>query len=302
MSVKFISFFKGYLEISASGHFLERFLNLCLINDILLYDLSRKSQTTLSAKINISSFPRLRKIATKTRTRVKINKKSGFPFFMQQHRKRRGIYLGLILFAIAIYFFSTHLMGISLEGNNKISDNKIISSLSAYGVNIGTPLKDIDTKTLKNQLMTSNDELGWIGVSLKGSRLYLKIKERKDREDIPGTDEPCNLIASNDGIIRLMQIRDGQTMVLVNTPVKKGDLLVSGVIDSNTVGMRYVHSYGEVYATTWYKEEIDIPLKYKTKIFTGNYQTKTRLKFLNLSIPLYFSDKHDFTYYKYHES
>ena len=69
---KLISFFKGYLEITAQGYFLERFLNLCLMEDILLYDLSHKDTETLSAKINISSFVKLRNIARKTRTKIKI--------------------------------------------------------------------------------------------------------------------------------------------------------------------------------------------------------------------------------------
>ncbi len=299
---KLVSFFKGYLEITAQGYFLERFLNLCLIKDILLYDLSRENSEKLSAKINISSFAKLRVIARKTRTKVKINKKFGFPFFIQKNKNRQGICIGIILFTAIIYFFSTHLMGISFDGNNKISEEVMRSSLSSYGVKIGVPIKNIDTKILKNQLMTSNPDLGWIGVSLKGSRLYLEIKERKEKTEIPGTDDPCNLVASKNGIVRLMEIRDGQTMVIVNTPVKKGDLLVSGVIDSNSVGMRYTHSYGEVYATTWYKEKINIPLKYKTKIFTKESEIKTKLNFLNISIPLYFSKKPPFSHYKTHTS
>ncbi len=302
MSVKLISFFKGYIEITATGYFLERFLNLCLSDDILLLDLSRNSQNELSAKTDISSFKRLRSIARRTRTRVKITRRYGIPFLLQRHRKRKGIGIGFILFAIIIYFFSTHLMGITLDGNNKINDEVLISALESYGVKLGTPLKEIDTKILKNQLMTSNDNLGWIGVSLKGSRLYLEVKERTERKDIPGTDEPCNLVAEKDGIIRLMKIRDGQTMVLVNTPVKKGDLLVSGVIDSNSVGMRYTHSYGEVYATTWYKEKIDIPLKYKAKMLTMESSSKTRVSFLNFSIPLFLKETPTFQLYQTHSS
>ena len=299
---KLISFFKGYLEITAQGYFLERFLNLCLMDDILLYDLSRENTEKLSAKINISSFKKLRVIARKTRTRIQINKKFGFTFFIQKNKNRRGICIGVFLFILIIYFFSTHLMGISLVGNNKISDDELFTSLLSYGVKIGVPVNSINTKKIKNQLMTSNPDLGWVGISLKGSRLYLEIKERKEKKEIPGTNEPCNLVASKNGIVRLMEIRDGQTMVIVNTPVKKGDLLVSGVIDSNSVGMRYTHSYGEVYATTWYKENINIPLEYKTKIFTQEKKTKRIMKFLNTSVPLYFSKEPSYSHYKTHTS
>lgn len=302
MIMRLISYFKGYVKIHARGYFLERFLNLCLMEDILLWELNRPSPSELYAKVSIKAFKELRKSARKTRTKIEIEERYGLPFFLQKHRKRRGFAIGLIIFIIIIQYFSTHLMGITLDGNNAISDAKLLNALSSYGVKIGTPLDDIDSKILKNQLMTSLDELGWIGVNLKGSRLHLKITEREGREDIPGTDEPCNLVASKDGVVRLMEIRDGQTMVLVDTLVKEGDLLVSGVIDSKAVGMRYTHSYGEVFATTWYKEEIKIPLSYKAKVMTDNKKSKIRLNFLGFSLPLYINEKPDYKQYTSHKA
>ena len=134
------------MEITAQGYFLERFLNLCLMDDILLYDLSRENTEKLSAKINISSFKKLRVIARKTRTRIQINKKFGFTFFIQKNKNRRGLCIGVFLFILIIYFFSTHLMGISLVGNNKISDDELFTSLLSYGVKIGVPVNSINTK------------------------------------------------------------------------------------------------------------------------------------------------------------
>lgn len=297
MIVKLILYFKGYIKIHASGYFLERFLNLCLKENILLQELCRISHTELTAKISIPSFKRLRYAARKTRTKIKIRARFGFPFFVERNRKRRGVLLGLILFLLISWYCSTHIMGITFTGNNKIPDKDLLKSLASYGVSLGTPTDDIDTKILKNQMMTSLDDLAWLGVNLKGSRLYLEIREREERKDIPGDDEPCNLVASKNGVVRLMEIRDGQTMVLVNTLVKKGDLLVSGVIDSNAVGMRYTHSYGEVYASTWYKEEIEIPLKYKSKAITSNKKSKIMLEFFGISLPLYIKENPDFTHF-----
>ena len=36
---------------------------------------------------------------------------------------------------------------------------------------------------------------------------------------------------------------------------QKGQLLVSGVIESDTIGVRYVHSMGQVLARTWYQKQ-----------------------------------------------
>ncbi|MBR2916306.1 MAG: sporulation protein YqfD [Clostridia bacterium] len=302
MIVKLVSYLKGYVKIHAKGFFLERFLNLCKTEDIILLNLSYINPYEISAKVSVAAFRSLRNAARKTRTKIKIQSKHGLPFFISRNKNRRGFAFGIIVFLLLIWYLSGHLMGISIEGNNRISEDTLISSLNSYGVEIGTPLHKINTKFLKNQLMTANDDLGWLGLSLKGSRLYITLTERKQKEVIPPTDEPCNLVAKRDGVIRLMEIRDGQTMVLNNTLVKEGDLLVSGVIDSKAVGMRYTHSFGEVYATTWYKEETEIPLKYKTKTFTGKKKSKLKLNFLNLSVPLYIKDTPPFSHYEVKKS
>lgn len=279
-------FGKGYVEIVAEGYFLERFLNLCLVENILLLNVSKIDEKTFQAKISIKSFKAIRPIAFKTRTKIKIRKKCGLPFILKKYKKRRGVFFGFLIFCLSAFFLSTHIIGITVEGNEKISREEIIASLNSYGVGLGTPIKKVNPKILKYQLMTSNENLGWIGVTLKGSRLYLNIKERIPPKKVPDSNEPCNLIASKDGILKLAEIRDGQTMVLMNTPVKKGDLLVSGIIDSNTIGMRYTHSYGEVYALTQYNESIEIPFKYNSKKLTGDIKKSKELVIFNHFIPL----------------
>ncbi len=299
--VRLMSYLKGYVKISAKGYFLERFLNLCLMEDIFLWDLERISHDKLTAKISLSAFKNLRIAARKTKTKISICQKYGFPFFIRKNRKRKGIIPGIILFAAIIWYFSTHLMGITIDGTN-VPREEITSYLKAYGVEIGTPLKNINGKILKNQLMTAIDDFGWVGVSLKGSRLYIDAKDREKRKDAIPDNMPCNLVAAKDGVVRLLEIKDGQTMVLVNSAVKKGDLLVSGVIDSNTVGMRYTHSYGEVWAETWYKKEIKIPLSYTQKTMTGETKSKYTLKTMDFALKLYFKNGSPYKDYQLHES
>ena len=301
MITKIMAYCKGYVIIRATGYFLERFLNICTREDILVWDIER-SGNQMRAKVSIKAFCRLRRAARKTRTKIRIEKRYGLPFLLRRNRKRRGILAGVLIFAIIIYYFSTHLMGITVSGTKTVPREKIIEALSSYGVKIGTPLGDINSKILKNQLMTALDSLGWAGVSVKGSRLYVEVRPRQERKNALSSDEPCNIIAAKDGIIRLMEVRDGQTMVYVDTLVEKGDLLVSGVIDSDVVGMRYTHSYGEIYATTWYEESIDIPFSYTQKVMTDNKKSKYEIGTMGVFVKLYLSQQPGYKIYKYHES
>ncbi len=301
MITKIMAYCKGYVIIHATGYFLERFLNICTREDILIWDIER-SGNQMRAKVSIKAFCHLRRAARKTRTKIRIKERYGLPFLLRRNRKRRGIIAGVLIFAVIICYFSTHLMGITVSGSKTVPREKIIESLNSYGVKIGTPLKDINSKILKNQLMTAIDSLGWAGVSVKGSRLYIEVRPREEREDALSSAEPCNIVAAKDGIIRLMEVRDGQTMVYVDTLVEKGDLLVSGVIDSDVVGMRYTHSYGEIYATTWYEESMDIPLSYTQKVMTGEKKSKYEIGTMGGFIKLYLSQQPGYKICKYRES
>lgn len=298
MLAELVFYIKGYVIIHTKGRFLERFLNLCLSREILLYDLKR-SENEMTAKMLASDFCLIKDIAKKTKTSVRIVKKSGLRFSLKRRKKRKGVVFGAILFAVTIWYFSTHLMGITITGNKNTGKEEIIAALNSYGVKIGVSTDEIDTKKLKNRLMTAIPKLSWNGVSLKGSRLYIEVRERKEREEID-ISTPCDIIASKSGIVRLMKIRDGQTVIKTDTFVNEGDLLVSGVIDSNSRGMRYTHSYGEVMADTNYKESIKIPLKYKRVRMTGKRQTKYDIEIFSATLKLYFSPNPKFERYKLH--
>jgi similar to stage IV sporulation protein len=63
---------------------------------------------------------------------------------------------------------------------------------------------------------------------------------------------------------------DGQAVVDEGQTVKKGQLLVSGIIDHpDTIGERYVHSMGQIMARTWYEEEIELSFKEPYRQRTG---------------------------------
>jgi len=51
--------------------------------------------------------------------------------------------------------------------------------------------------------------------------------------------------------------------------VKKGDILISGVLDSKSQGVRYIHAEGEVQAYVKKNINIKIPLIQSTKSYTG---------------------------------
>ena len=76
----------GYINIYVEGFFIERFINLCISKGIMLWKLSRENSTSLTVKISIGEFKKIKEIARKTRCKVKIKEKKGFPFLLKKYR------------------------------------------------------------------------------------------------------------------------------------------------------------------------------------------------------------------------
>lgn len=272
------NFLKGYVVIRVEGLSLEKFINLTVSRGIYLWGIKRQSYTSLTAKISISGFRQLRGISRKVRCRVRIVDKRGLPFIMHRYRKRKMLTAGIFIFLLIIYGLSFFIWSVEVEGTEKVDPQEILFKLESLGVKPGAFKPHIDSMLLENQLIVSFPELSWASLEIRGSRAVLRVKEAVLPPEVIDKDTPCNIVAAKDGIIEKMIVLDGQPAVKPGQTVRKGQLLVSGVIEHpDTIGVRYVHSMGQVLARTWYQETVHMSLKEPYRQRTGR---KSEIKYL----------------------
>ena len=84
-------------------------------------------------------------------------------------------------------------------------------------------------------------------------------------------------MAAKDALITAIQPWDGEKMVLPGTMVAQGQLLISGVVQNNVSGVRYLRGMGKVYGRTWYRLECRVPLTVREKVYTGEQKTRRAL-------------------------
>ena len=101
---------------------------------------------------------------------------------------------------------------------------------------------------------------------------------------------PSNLIASVDGQIEALRITGGAITVKLGETVKKGDLLVSGIIDSAALGYRLVRARGEVLARTTLTYHVEIPYETTKKQYTGKFFSQKSIKIFSKTIKLFRKD------------
>ena len=272
----------GFLRVCIYGDFKERALTLCAQNGITLWN-NRLKEGKIECSILVKDFRFLRSVLRGKGVKVHILKKRGVPFILNRYRKRSGILVGAVLFFAIIQLMSGYIWIIDVEGNSKVSTAKILSACHSVGLDIGIRKDSFYPKLKREELMLRLDGVAWSSLNVEGSRLTVNVTEIKESDK---EKTYSNLKAASDGIIEKMDITSGTSVVSVGQAVKKGDLLVSGIIETAD-GTRFVGSRGKVYAKT--KEEIVLSEDYSQKhsVPTGKTKTKTVIEAFDFKIPLY---------------
>lgn len=276
--VKFIRLFRGYVRIRIAGPVPQRFLNLCSVHDISLWNIVMVDEA-YEMNISVADFFRLKPMALKTKTKVVLLEKRGLPFHMQ-HWKTRKIFIGGLIFCIlGIYLVSLFLWDICLVNEGRLTQEMLLSFLQDQGVGYGSLKSKIDIDKMEKALRDEYPFIIWTSCRMEGTRLFVYVKENEQTaEEIPAQNEPCNLFATVSGRVVSIITRSGVPKVKAGDEVKKGDLLVGGEVpvynDDETIKeYMYVRSDADVCLETELKYHKTLKLDYQKKVYTGQEKT-----------------------------
>ncbi|MGE5328330.1 MAG: sporulation protein YqfD [Deltaproteobacteria bacterium] len=284
--LKLWNYIRGYVIILVEGYFPEKFINICISRGILLWDVTREKSCIIKMKVSIEAFKKIRKVARKTRCRVKIIAKKGLPFVSYKYRKRKTFIAGCAIFLLMIYILSSFIWSIDIIGNNTISKAELIKKLNAVGFKTGVCRYYIDKEKICNEMMIQIKELAWISIDLSGTRAIVEISERVMPPKFVEKNVPCNIIADKDGIIKSIFVKAGTPLVKQQETVKKGDMLVSGIVINNVNISRFVHAQADIKARTWYEEIENVPLANIKEVKTGRVKNLYKFRLISNEISL----------------
>lgn len=211
----------GYVNISIEGYFIERFINICISKNILLWNLKRKKSSFLYANIGMKDFKKIKQIAKVTKCRVKIEQKRGLPFLLHRYKKRKFFLISLILIVLFIFAISNFVWNVEITGNNTIPTEEIMQNLNENGLKIGVLKQKVDTKQIINTIRLQRDDIAWMGIHLKGTNAIIEIVEADKKPEIIDENEYCNIISDKDGIITKINVQNGTALIKEGDIVKK---------------------------------------------------------------------------------
>ncbi len=224
-------------------------------------------------------------------------KRLGFAVILARYRMRAGLFIGGALGLFLFIFSSLFVWDITVTGNENIPESVILDALEKNGLTLGTFIPTLNTERLEGIVSLEVDGISFISINLRGTVANTELREREENTEIVDMQSPSNLIATMDGQIAATEITGGISKVTLGQIVKKGDLLVSGVIDSAALGYRLVRARGSVSARTTLTFQTEVPLQTTENRYTGRTITKKTLKFFSKTLKLF--EKDTFFYENY---
>lgn len=287
MLIKIIfNYIIGYVRISIEGYFIERFINICRNNNIIIWNLKRSKKVKLKLNIGIKDLKKVVKISKQTKCRMKIINKKGIPFIFYKYKKRKIFFCFLIVILLVIGVSSKFVWNIEIREENNENLENIYQDVIDSGLSIGKLKSKIDTKEIINKVRLNRNDIAWIGIELKGTNAIVKIVKSKEKPDIVDENDYCNIVSDKDGIITKINARNGTIAVKPGDVINKGTTLINGWMEGKYTGIRYVHAEGEIEAKTWYTKNKKILYNTTEKRDTGETENKYKIKFNNFEINL----------------
>lgn len=290
-------FVKGYVILLLKGRSAERFINICMRRNIKLRNIEKRPDGSISLEVPSRDFSKLRPIARKTKTRVRIIKKCGLRMIFKRYKKRVFYFAFCIIFAAGLALTSRFVLSVEIVGAGEENIDRVRAAAELAGIKPGAYIPALpDGNEIKNIILTNTDNITWAWVYFKGTKAVVEVREGILPPEVEDSS-PCDIIALRDGIITGMTVKNGIAFCKENDVVMAGDLLIGGTMSGNEGAYRLEHADGDVYASTWHTQSAQIKLYRDIRTKTGRKRKFTDLEIFSKNIPLYREVSVDFENY-----
>lgn len=282
-----LKYILGYINIKIEGYSVEKLINICIKNGMLLWNIKRSKSTIVYANVGVKEFREIVRIAKKNGCKIKIINKKGLPFLLHRYKKRKIIFILIIAILLTLVALSQFIWNIKIEGNEKIESSQITQILENKGIKLGTAKRNIDKQKIINEIRLERSDIAWVGIDIEGTNLIVKIVETNAKPEIVNEEDYCNVVATKDAQIVKISAQNGIPLVKEESVVTKGDILIAGWIEGKYTGTRYVHANGEVMAKVWYTKKEEVLLNQVIEQETGIKENRYKLKINKFEINLF---------------
>ena len=175
----FLMWVKGYLVIEINGIDVARFLYICSVHDIHLYNVCLVGDNCYSCTVSILNYKEMKKYRKKAGVHISIKRKYGL-FLWKKIIFSHKILILIALFGVFVVTYMSQLVW-NIEISNETGltcIDEVRCVLEEYDCRVGSKCRDIECKEIEQALRVSVDEIAWASVYKRDNTVYIDIKEK----------------------------------------------------------------------------------------------------------------------------
>ena len=204
--------------------------------------------------------------------------------YIRRIKNKAACVISVFLIAILGLISQNIIWDVRIEGNGVINDSEILYELDKCGFAVGNLWWLTDRSEIEARLLSEYPNLAWININRRGSVAYIDVIEKDgEAQRDSASSKYTNIVALEDSVIEEITVKSGVAVVEPGDVVKKGDLLISGVIPLEFGGGLCI-AEGEVKGRVADRVEVTVPRSTLSKVAKKEKLTKLTFNFFDFSI------------------
>lgn len=268
-------FFSATVRFSAQGGRYARFLSDCLAAGVPLTRVEPCGEG-VRAWAPARAYKRLRPLARRHRTRLRVLERRGLWFRLRPLRRRWGLAVGVAVFCLLLWGMQQLIWAIDCQGLDPARQQTARALLAEAGL---WPGARVTRELLEQgeQALLDWDELAWASLSFSQGRLRVEAAPALDTLPVEGND-PVDLVAAADGVILSVNAQEGFVCKTAGQTVARGEVLIAArQADRNEI-LRTAHPNGQVIARVTRTFTCEQPLVCRSEAPTGDMESTYALQ------------------------
>ena len=194
--------------------------------------------------------------------------------------------MALLLSTVLFLYLNSKVWDVRVYGVSAELSEVIKDELSQNGLYVGASWNGINKSRVEAAVLSGSDAISWLNINRRGTVAYVSAVEKNVNQSKPKPSGYANIVADRDCIIEDIIVRRGVAAVKIGESVKKGDLLISGIIPTE-LGGGFCYADGEIRGRYSDTVSVKVSQKEEYKIYTDEHIKSISLNIFNFSINIF---------------
>ena len=272
-------------KVVVEGRNPDYFIKQLIKNNIFIYEI-KKEYKKLEIIISTEDFDKLKKIKTSYKYYVLDSYGvAKFKYFVKKYL----IFLVCLGFGVGvIVLLSNVIFDVEVIHSNAYIREIIYNNLKEKGIyKYRFKVSFLEKEKIVDWILKKEtNDIEWLEIEEVGTKYVVKVEQRK-KNNVKDLCENRNIVAKKDARLLEIQADVGEVVRKKNDYLKKGDIVISGVIHNKEVVVSKRCAVGKIFGEVWYKVNLEIPKEYREERVTGREKRQLEINFLGKTFSIF---------------